>query len=88
MLKFHYASIKQNFKDKYDLIQSDTDSLVYSIQHHDINEWLTDNRDNLDSSDSKMVGMKDDTNKPVSRTFKVDIHSLPVINNKGLGSTC
>ena len=36
MMEFHYDVIQENFKDNYNLIYSDTDSLVYSIQHPDI----------------------------------------------------
>ena len=31
MMEFHYDVIHENFKDNYNLIYSDTDSLVYSI---------------------------------------------------------
>ena len=37
---FRYHTIHNNFKGKYNLFFSDTDSLVYSIQHDDIYEWI------------------------------------------------
>ena len=52
MMEFHYDVIHENFKDKYNLIYSDTDSLVYSIQHHDIYEWIKNNNQHVDLSDS------------------------------------
>jgi hypothetical protein len=38
MMDFHYNVIEKEFHNKYDLIYSDTDSLVYNITHPDIYE--------------------------------------------------
>ena len=35
MLDFHYNVIHKNFEGQYNLIYSDTDSLVYNIKHDD-----------------------------------------------------
>ena len=43
MMNFHYDVIHENFKDNYNLLYSDTDSFVYSIQHDDIYEWIKNN---------------------------------------------
>jgi len=37
MMKFHYNVIHKNLNGKYDLIYSDTDSLVYHIKHPNFN---------------------------------------------------
>ncbi|MFM7983815.1 MAG: hypothetical protein ACKPKO_31270, partial [Candidatus Fonsibacter sp.] len=40
MLDCHYNVIHKNFEGQYNLIYSDTDSLVYNIKHDDIYEWI------------------------------------------------
>ena len=62
MMKFHYNTIEKNFKDKYNLIYSDTDSLVYSLEHEDIYEWIKQNKNHFDLSDSVRSDMIDNTN--------------------------
>ena len=39
MLKFHYGVVEPNLKDRYDLIYSDTESLLYNIRHENLHEW-------------------------------------------------
>ena len=36
MMKFHYDVIHRNFEGTYNMIYSDTDSLVYNIKHYSI----------------------------------------------------
>ena len=64
-MDFHYNTIEKNFKDQYNLIYSDTDSLVYSIEHEDIYEWIKQNREHFDLSGTIRKDMKDNTNKKV-----------------------
>ena len=40
MMKFHYEVIHKQFEGNYNLLYSDTDSLIYSIKHSDIYEWV------------------------------------------------
>ena len=40
MMQFHFDVIETEFKNKYQLLYSDTDSLVYNIQHPDIYDWM------------------------------------------------
>jgi hypothetical protein len=40
MLDFHYNVIHKEFENNYNLIYSDTDSLVYNIYHDDIYDWI------------------------------------------------
>jgi hypothetical protein len=66
MMDFHYNTIHKNFENKYNLIYSDTDSLVYRIEHDDIYEWIKENKEHFDLSDSIRSDLKDNTNKKVS----------------------
>ena len=36
LMDFHYNTIHKNFENNYNLLYSDTDSLVYSMRHNDI----------------------------------------------------
>ena len=60
------------------MINTDTDSLVYDIRHHDIYEWIGQHREYFDLSDSKRPDMQDDTNKKVSGKFKDETNSLVI----------
>ena len=55
---------------------SDTDSLVYSIQHEDIYEWIKNNSNHFDLSDSIRSDMKDNNNKKVLGKFKDEMNTL------------
>ncbi len=48
MYNFHYNTIGNNFKNNYDLIYSDTDSLVYYIRHKNFYKWLWENSAEFD----------------------------------------
>ena len=63
MMDFHCNVIENEFANKYNLIYADTDSLVYSIEHPDIYEWIKDNKSYFDLSDSLTPDLKDNTNK-------------------------
>ena len=53
----HYGIIESNFTHKYDLIYSDTDSLVYSSQHPYIYQSVKDNEQHFDLAGSKRVDL-------------------------------
>jgi hypothetical protein len=76
MMEFHYNVIEKEFCNKYDLIYSDTDSLVYRIEHPDIYEWIKENKNYFDLSDSLKPDLKDNTNKKVLGKFKDEMNSL------------
>ena len=78
MMNFHYNVIHENFEGKYNLVYSDTDSLVYSIEHPDIYEWSYENKQHFDLSDSLNKNIKDNTNKKVLGMFKDELGSLPM----------
>ena len=75
MMDFHYNTIHENFENKYNLIYSDTDSLVYSIQHPDIYEWIKNNGQHFDLSDSKRSDMKDNANIKALGKFKDELNT-------------
>ena len=52
MQRFHYDVIHKKFEGKYNLIYSDTDSLVYHIIHDNIYEWIKENTEYFDLSES------------------------------------
>ena len=76
MMEFHYEVIEKNFKGKYILLYSDTDSLVYSIEHHDIYEWIKENKNHFDLSESFRDDLKDYINGKVVGKFKDELHCL------------
>ena len=76
MMDFHYNTIHKNFKGRYNLLYSDTDSVVYSIKHDDIYEWIKQNKQYFDMSDSKRPELKDNTNKKVLGKMKDEMNSL------------
>jgi len=78
MMKFHYNAIHKNFEGKYSLVYSDSDSLVYSIEHPDIYKWSYENKQYFDLSDSLNKDIKDNTNKKVLGMFKDELGSLPM----------
>ena len=75
-MDFHSNTIEKNFKDKYNLIYSDTDSLVYNIQHEDIYRWITENNKHFDLSDSIRTYLKDNSNIKVLGKFKDELNTL------------
>ena len=78
MMKFHYAVIHKNFEGNFNLIYTDTDSLVNDIRHHDIYNWISQHREHFDLSDSKRPELQDDTNQKVSGCFKCETNSLVI----------
>ena len=88
MMKLHYEVIHKTFRGRYRLLYSDTDSLVYSIIHDDIYEWVKENRQYFDLSDSLRLDMKDNTNKKVPGVFSDDMHSLVIKKFTALNPKC
>ena len=65
MRDFHYEEIRKQIKGQYHLIYSDTDSLVYSIQRDDIDEWIKQNQHHLDVLDWLRLYLNDNSNTKV-----------------------
>ena len=62
MYNFHYNTIENNFKNNYDLIYSDTDSLVYYIRHKNFYKWLFENSEEFDLSNLTGKFKKEENN--------------------------
>ena len=78
MMDFHYNVIEENFKDRYNLIYSDIDSMVYEIFDNDIYKWMKENSKHFDLSESSKEWLKDSTNKKVIGKFKDETNSYPI----------
>ena len=74
MLDFHYNTIEKKLKGKYDLLYSDTDSLIYQVRVWNLNKWFYDNEDEFDLSEmtGKFKSMK---NVNVLGKFKSEVGS-------------
>ena len=74
MMKFHFDVIHKNFDGFYDLLYSDTDSLVYQIKHKNFNKWMLENEEHFDLSE--MEGKyKSTKNENVLGKFKSEVGS-------------
>ena len=67
LLDSHGNTVHTNFKTTNNLSYSDTDSLVYSIQHNDIHDWIKQHKHHFDLSDS-MNKLKTTTTTQNART--------------------
>ena len=76
MMEFHYGVVEKEFKNKYELIYSDTDSMVYNFKHPDIYDWIKNNKHHFDLSESERPDLKDNTNKKLLGKFKDENNSL------------
>ena len=63
MMRLHSEVIHKNFEGRYNLIYTDTYSLVYAIKHHDIFNWISQHMEHFDLSDNRRPELQDDTNK-------------------------
>ena len=50
--------------------------MVYTLEHEDIYEWIKQNKQHFDLSDSARIDMKDNSNKKVLGKFKDEMGSL------------
>ena len=87
-MKCHYDIFHNSFEGRYNLINSDTDSLVYNIQHDNIYQWIKENKIHFDLSDSVRDGLKDNENKHVIGKFKDKINNLPITEFVALNPKC
>jgi len=76
MMEFHYGVVEKEFQNKYDLIYSDTDSMVYNFKHPDIYDWIKNNNQHFDLSESLRPDMKDNKNKKAFGKMKDENNSL------------
>ena len=78
MMRYHYEAIEKDFKGRYNLLYSDTDSLVYEIFTSDVYEWMKANKSLFDLSDSIRPDMQDSANKKVLGKMKDEFHDIPI----------
>ena len=52
MMDFHYNVIEKHFHTKYIFLYGDTDSLIYSIYHNDIYDWIKNDKGHFNLSGS------------------------------------
>ena len=88
MMKFHYDVIEKRFNGSSLLLYSDTDSLVYQIMTSDVYEWVKENRNIFDLSDSVRADMKDNTNKKKLGMMKDEMNTLPISTFISLNPKC
>ena len=83
MLDFHYNTIEKKLTGKYDLLYSDTDSLIYQIRVPNLNKWFFENEDEFDLSEmtGKFKSMK---NVNVLGKFKSEVGSKIITEFVGL----
>ncbi len=73
-LDFHYGTIEKHHKGKYDLLYSDTDSLVYHIKSKNLNKWFFENQDEFDLSEMARK-FKSEANTNVLGKLKSEVGS-------------
>ena len=78
VMDVRFYVIENKFAGIYNLLYSDTDSLVYHIETPDLYSWIRDNKTFFDLSDSELPDLKDDANKKVLGKFKDELNSLPM----------
>jgi hypothetical protein len=71
-MEFHYGVIEKEFKNKYELLYSDNDSLVYNFKHPDIYEWVKNNKQHFDLASSLRPDLFDVTNDKALGIFKCE----------------
>ena len=76
MMDFHYNTIHKEFENKHQLLYQDTDSLVYKIQNPELYDWIKNNKQYFDLSDSLRPDLKDNGNKKVLGKFKNEMNSF------------
>jgi hypothetical protein len=76
MMRFHYDVIERHFKNRYELLYSDTDSLVYQIFTADIYDWIKENKSLFDLSESDRPDMADNENKKKLGMMKDELKTL------------
>ena len=78
MYNFHCNTLENNFKNNYDLIYSDTDSLVYFITHKSFHQWMSEN--SAEFGLSNLIGkFKKEENNGVLGNMKNETGSKVII---------
>ena len=87
MDKFHYQYIKAKYQSKAKMIFTDTDSLTYLIEMEDVYKDFHEDKHLFDFSDyPENSPYHCNSNKKVIGKFKVETHSVPIVEFVGLKS--
>lgn len=87
MYDFHYNVMLPKYGDKLKVLMSDTDSLIYEIQTHDLYADMKSFKQHLDLSDyDKTNPLYDVTNKKVVGKFKDETNGVAIKEFIGLQS--
>ena len=88
MFNFHYTYIKEKYKNKAELLFTDTDSLMYEIKTKDFYEDISsDILTNFDTSDYPLIhpsGIPTGVNKKVIGMFKDEVAGKQITHFVGL----
>ena len=88
MFDFHYNYIRKRYDNKAELLLTDTDSLMYLIQTHDVYlDIKKDVKKRFDTSDypeNRPSGIKTDANKKVIGKFKDEAAGRQITHFVGL----
>ena len=87
MMEFHYNVMEKNFSGQYNLLYSDTDSLVYHVKHSNFHRWMADNPDEFDLGDMSDK-YKSDANKGVFGKMKSEVGDKIVVEFCALSPKC
>ena len=87
MYDFHYNYIKSKYRDKAELLFTDTDSLTYEIETKDVYQDFWNDKDRFDNSDYlENSPYFDKTNKKVIGKFTDEAAGVPICEFIGLRS--
>ena len=88
MFDFHYNYIRKKFRDKDELLFTDTDSLMYLIQtedfYQDINKHIKRKFDTSDYPEKHPSGTKTGINKKIIGKFKDEVGEKQITHFVGL----
>ena len=88
MMKFHHNIIHNSFEGRYSLIYSDTDSLVYNIQHDNNYRWVEKQNHILTFPILSEKIWKTMRTKKVIGKFKDETNSFPITDFVALNPKC
>ncbi|GBO36495.1 hypothetical protein AVEN_215919-1 [Araneus ventricosus] len=85
MYNFHYNVMKKEYRDKAELLFTDTDSLTYEVETEDIYEDMSRHMDIYDTSDyPRNHFLFNESNNKKIGCFKDELHSKPIFEFIGL----
>ena len=73
MMDFHYNVIEEQYKRKYELIYSDTDSFIYRFKCSEVYDDIINPKNWFDLSKMKCLHLKDKANEGVLDKFKDEL---------------